>query len=149
MGNWRTVRIIGDVDSQDVDSLRRACAYDAEFHCLTITNGLMGLGDWVGEHINVGGNLAEREFTVHEVADTLRDLLEVAPSMDLKVHCGGDFEAKECVATITVKDGQVIVGDPEMSYVVGASQDEIEGRFLRGLMNAEGKLGRSNRKGAE
>ena len=138
MGNWRTVNIIGEVPSDEVEALRTACTIGKDFgnfHCLSISDGLAGLGDWVGEHVMARGNLAERDYSVETVAKTLKKLLEAAPNMKLKVHCGSDYESKECIATITVKDGKVTVGEPEVEHVGGASTDEMRGRFYKQLLS--------------
>jgi len=137
MGNWTTVRIIGKVASEEVDALRKACDPGEDyknFHCLAIMGGLMGLGNWVDEMIDVGGNLAERDYDVESVAETLKELVKIAPSMDLKVHCGGEYEDSKCTATVTVRKGKVEIGEPEIDFVKGASKDEMKGRFYTAIL---------------
>lgn len=145
MGNWRTVQIVGTCDAKEVDALRAACAYSYDdpdtmgnFHCLSFNPtrpGLCGLGSWPGESMDASGNLAERNYGVEDVAETLRELVKVAPSLEVKVHCGGDYEGSECIATVTASNGSVEIGDPEVERVRGASDDEIEGRLLRNLFH--------------
>ena len=136
MGNWRTVRIIGKVAQSDVKGLKEACTPSEtheNYHCLSINVGLYGLGDWVDEYMDVGGNLAERDYDVPDVAGTLGELVKVAPSMDLKVHCGSDYEDTKCIATITVRDNKVEIGEPEVEFVKGASKDEVTGRLYNAI----------------
>jgi hypothetical protein len=137
MGNWRTVNIIGTVAKTEVDKLKEACTYNradySNFHCLSMSDGLCGLGNWVNTIINARGNLAERNYTVNSIAQQLRQFVKVAPSLKIKVHCGGDYESEEVVATITVENGKVIVGSPEIACLMGASEDEITGRLLKQL----------------
>lgn len=105
MGNWTTVNIQGTCSTEDVPKLKAAISYDQngdyeEFHCLSATKGLCGLGDWSGETINRIGNLAERDYDVSDVADTLLKLAAVAPSLNVKIHVGADYEYTPCIATI-------------------------------------------------
>lgn len=134
MGNWRTVNIIGKVDANEVEALKEACTVDSDynnFHCLSICNGLCGLGDWVQTNINARGNLAERDYTVEDVAEEFKKLVKIAPSLEVKIHCGGNNEDEKCIATITVKNREVKVHQPESELISGASKDEMQGRLLK------------------
>lgn len=136
MGNWRTVNLIGTVGEDDVPALRAAIDPGVDyrsFHPLVDTKGLCGLGMWVHQIINARGNLAERDYTVEDIARTLRRLLGVAPSLVLIVHCGGDYEDETCVATITVMDGEVTVGEPQVKTVDGMSEVNIMANVYRAL----------------
>lgn len=140
MGNWRTVRLVGECPEEQVEDLRDACSYGAglpldqrdysKFHCLSMTDGLAGIGPWVGHVVNADGNLAERDYTVDDVADKLRELALVAPGLRLKVHCGGDWESEECVATVTLDEGGVSVGDPEVEKLGGVTEETMLNRFI-------------------
>ncbi len=139
MGDWRTVTMHGTVDRTEVDRLRAACVYDTygedwgDFGPLSFdpaTPGLASLGDWVRPTIAAGGNLAERDYSVRDVAEHLRRLVLVAPSLALAVHCGGDYESPACVATITVADGAVTVGPPLVTEVSGATDEQAAGRLF-------------------
>lgn len=137
MGNWRTVRIIGKVAKSDIEALRQACRIDKDyknFHCLSIGTGLMGLGDWVNERIDIGGNLAERNYDIADISSTLEKLVDTAPSMDLKVHCGSENEDETCVATITVRNKKVEIGAAEVEFVKGVSHEESIGRLYKAIM---------------
>lgn len=139
MGNWRTVHIQGTCDAAEVPALRAAIRWGESmegFHCLTDTGGVMGLNGWAAETIDAQGNLAERGYSVQQVADTLATLSKVAPSLRVKVHCGGDYEDTKVVATITLADGLVVVGPPEKADLDEASDAEIAGRFLLAIQRA-------------
>ena len=138
MGNWRTVTIRGHIDPAEAAELRRSLTIDLRdpnadwdaFGPLTITEGLVGLGDWVSADIDTGGNLAERDYDVDDVADHLRKVVTIAPSAELKVHCGDEWESKTCVATITVSGGRVEVGPPEVVEVTGVPEGQAMARLL-------------------
>jgi hypothetical protein len=138
MGNWCTVSLRGTLAKSDVDAVREfvTCEPDfSNFHCLTGSiSGLCGLGMWPAEEIHVDGNLAERNYDADSVADTLREIVKIAPSLSLKVHCGGEYEDKTCVATVTAHDGEVLVGDPEVETVSGISDDAFKGRLFGAIL---------------
>lgn len=122
MGNWRTVRIVGSCDETDIDALLKATAWSndstlGELHCLSRTSGLFGLGNWVSTNIWAQGNLAERDYDVKNVADQLQKLASVAPSLELTIHCGGDYESRQVVNTIELHDGQVFVNPPALMFL--------------------------------
>lgn len=140
MGNWRTVNIEGTIDQADVPAaIARVEIGDdwADFHPLAFVGlSLCGLGRWIprdGGQILQIGNLAERDYSVEDVAGALRTLVAVAPSLTVRVHCGGDWESQECVATITVADGEVSVGPPQVETVGQGMDGQAEGRLLRML----------------
>jgi len=128
MGNWRTVQIEGSIAAEDVPAARAFVNTGEDwdrFHPLcNYGPSLCGLGDWVGETVRAVGNLSERDYSVEAVADTLRKMAVYVPSLRLKVHCGGEYESTDCVATLTVLDGEVTVGPPEVT-TVGVGLDEL------------------------
>ena len=134
MGNWCTVSLRGTLAKDDVAAVREfVTAKDdySNFHCLTGSiAGLAGLGMWPAEEIHADGNLAERNYDAESVAEVLREIVKIAPSLSLKVHCGGDYESTECVATVTAENGEVVVGKPEVETVSGVSEDVAHGRLL-------------------
>ena len=158
MGNWRTVNITGTMSAADsakllgllnygsyADEERYRHVWDAPYACLSFSltsPGLCGLGEWPRGpedidgtvHVSRCGNLAERDYGVQDVAIALEALVREAPSMLLKVHCGGEWESEECVATISVGEGLVVTGGPEMEKVDGPSEAQIHVNFLRNLM---------------
>jgi hypothetical protein len=133
MGNWRTVTITGTIGAEDAAAAQEFVELGDDpktwdrFHCLCWPGPtLCGLGRWIpagGGNIAAVGNLAERDYDVDDVAETLRRMLTVAPSLDVKVHCGGDWEADACTATVTARAGQVTVGPAEIP-TVGEGMDE-------------------------
>jgi len=139
MGDWMSVQIIGDCAESEVRDLRHECDPGEDykhFHCLSVTDGLGGLGDWPAAKINARGNLAERNYTVESVAKTLLKLGAACPSLSLKVHCGGEYEDKTVVNTVTLKDGAVTVGPPEIEKIEELSEEEMRQRFFRAIVNA-------------
>jgi len=146
MGNWRTIQIVGTCDRAEVAKLKEAIAFDyvdpkyyGKFHCLSNTGGIAGLGDWAGEHINRVGNLAERDYSVVDVAEQLKALAAVAPSLKLKVHCGGDYEDRGVVATITVDGaaiagGLVVIEPPEIESLPDIPQEQMRNNFVNALL---------------
>ena len=137
MGNWRTVQIIGTCSSKDVPNLREHLTVDndySNFHCLSSTGGICGLPNWAREHFDVIGNLAERDYSPEDVAEQLEKMVQDVPSLTVKVHCGGDYEDKKCVATVTVADGKVTIGDPEIEEVPEISQEQMKANLYSALM---------------
>jgi hypothetical protein len=100
----------------------------------SVSPGLCGLGAWPAERVNRCGNLHERDYSVRDVAEALEALVHIAPSMLLKVHCGGEYEADECVATISVGEGLVVVGKPERATVDGPDEDQMLANLARNMM---------------
>jgi hypothetical protein len=120
VGNWRTVQIIGSCKAAEVSAMRQAVEVGREyknFDCLTYSAGLCGLPLWPSEAINAVGNLAERDYDAAAVKRHLEKLALIAPSLAVKVHCGGDYEDKACIATVTLKDGLATVGPPEIEQI--------------------------------
>lgn len=148
MGNWRTVNIVGPMNPADADALRTHLGYPGywkdvdndpawqRFGPLSFCKdqpSLCGVNDWPAVAMDRAGNLAERDYDPEDVAATLRDLLAVAPSMDLKVHCGGEWESLECVATATVHEGAVTVGPPEIPELKAMSDEQGQLNMLRAI----------------
>lgn len=145
MGNWRTVNVTGTMSAQHAAALLglldKGPDYDNDgipegAECLAFSRarpGLCGLGDWPAEHMNRTGNLSERDYTVEDVATALRVLVHYAPSMLLKVHCGGEYESLECVATVSVGEGLVATGKPEIENLDEIPSGQQLGNLLRNL----------------
>ena len=137
MGNWTTVHISGTCKEEDLPALKKAVNTGDDweaFHCLCNTGGLCGLGDWTGETMSAIGNLAERDYSADDVAEQLKELAKVAPSIDLIVHVGGDYESLDCVATVKCKDGAVTMHEPEITTLPSIPQEQIEGNLMKALM---------------
>jgi len=149
MGNWRTVNMTGTMSEQDAAALREYLGYPGYWHrdqddhpahqhfgplsfCRDQPS-LCGINDWPAAVVNRAGNLAERDFDVEDVAATLRELLAIAGTMMLKVHCGGDYESLECVATISVGEGLVAIGKPEVELLAEIPDGQVRLNMVRAL----------------
>jgi len=145
MGNWRTVWIIGKCGAEDLSALRQAVHVDLnddndwdKFHPLCFSGlSLCGLGDWPAEVINIVGNLAEREFVVGHEVGPLENLVKVAPSLEVKIHCGGDWESKDCIATVRAGNGTVALYAPEIETLPDISEAQMMGRFMQIITQRE------------
>jgi hypothetical protein len=153
MGNWRTVNVMGTMtaghaavlldlldygDYHHGDQERYRRVWGAPYACLGFSlsrPSLCGLNAWPAEFMNCSGNLAERNYDADDVRDALEALLPHAPSMLLKVHCGGDWESPQCVATVSVGEGLAVVGEPEVTTVSAPSDDQVLGNLYRNLMH--------------
>lgn len=150
MGNWRTVNVVGTMTEQDAAALRRYLGYSLRdlhdpatlrFGPLSFDRdqpSLCGIGDWPAPAVNRAGNLAERDYSVESVAEHLRELLTVAGTMLLKVHCGGDWESAKCVATVSVGEGLVVIGKPEVEQIRAISDEQATVNLLRALSAPRG-----------
>lgn len=87
---------------------------------------LGGINDWPAPEVNRAGNLAERDYDPDDVAAQLRELLAVAGTMLLTVHCGGDWESLDCVATIRVGEGLVAIGKPAVERIRPMSEEQAD-----------------------
>lgn len=149
MGNWRTVNVTGTMSAEDAQALREYLGYPGYWHSDRYDHpawkhfgplsfcrdqpSLAGIGDWPAPEVNRAGNLAERGYSVEDVAETLRDLLGIAGTMLLTVHCGGDYETLDCVATIRVGEGIAAVGKPEVERLQSMSDEQMELNVIRAL----------------
>lgn len=137
MGNWTTVNMIGKCNEEDVSALKQAITVNDDyenFHCLSNTGGLCGLNDWAEEQINAIGNLAERDYDADDIAEELKKLSEIAPSLNLVVHVGGDYESLDCIHTVKCKDGKVDILEPEVKQLMGIPKGQMEGNLLKAMM---------------
>lgn len=145
MGNWRTVNVTGTIAEADITPLRARLGYTHEpgdpgwehFGPLSFNldkPSLCGLNNWVRPNVSAAGNLAERDYTPEDVRAELQELLTIAPSMMLVVHCGGDWESDECVATIRTGEGLAVLLPPEVEKVTGPSEGQIMGNFLANML---------------
>lgn len=136
MGNWTRVQIIGSCGSDDVDKICDTLADRddyKDFGPLTLTKGICGLPHWPAEAISAVGNLAERDYGAEDVAEHLKKVAAVAPSLNIKIHVGADYEEDQCVATVTCEDGDVSVGDPEIPNVPRTDESQMTGRMFGSL----------------
>lgn len=145
MGNWMTVMIEGEIPADEVAPLTawlQGPRFDggsmddpewARLGPLTISGGLAGLGSWPAETVMRIGNCYERDYTPESVADHLGRALEAAPGMDLKVHCGGDYESLEVVASVLARGGTVGVGEAVRTVIPPIPSEQVEANLMRAL----------------
>lgn len=146
MGNWRTVEITGTMSAADAEALTalldRGPGYDwpgwrEPYACLSFSRarpGLCGIGAWPAVKTSRCGNLAERDYSVEDVRAALESLVTVAPSMLLTVHCGGEYESDECVATVLAGEGLVRTREPMAVTVSEPGEDQILGNLMANLL---------------
>lgn len=153
MGNWRTVHLQGSVERADWYGLRVRLAVDYEspyWGCLH-SGGLFGIQNWaetnlkdVGSRVEFSsyGNLGERDFSPEDVAEAVRKIrTQVAPSLIVRIDCGGDYESTTCVATVIVgENGDVAVMPPmvqELPSHLEPNETEIKRRMV-GILAQQG-----------
>lgn len=113
MGNWRTVNIFGTIAPEHVADARALLSDDEQFGPLSFVNSLCGLGEWInGSEIEAWGNLAERDYAISDVMAHLHRLRRVAPSLNVRIYCGGEYESRIVEAVVTLLDGCTFVGVP-------------------------------------
>lgn len=143
MGNWRTVNLSGTIAEADIAPLRARLGYHYgpggfdNFGPLSFSTekpSLCGLNDWVRPEVNAVGNLAERDYTPEDVRAELEQLLTIAPSMMLVIHCGGGYETDECVATIRTGEGLAVLLPPEVEKIAGISDEQATANLFRALL---------------
>ena len=143
MGNWRSISMSGTIAAAEVEPLRARLAYSYDrpdgfdnFGPLSFSTerpSLCGIGCWPAAQVNAAGNLAERDYSPEDVRAELERLLEIAPSMILVVHCGGDWESEQCVATIRTGEGLAVLMPPEVEKVTGPSEAQVMGNLVANL----------------
>jgi hypothetical protein len=145
MGNWRTVNITGTMTEDDASALRGYLGYNYEagdpamsrFGPLSFSRekpSLCGLNDWPAPVVNRNGNLAERDYDPQDVVIHLRELIVIAPSMQLVIHCGGEYESLNCVATIRAGNGLVCrMKQPEVRQIHGIDDEQATRNLIRAL----------------
>lgn len=135
MGNWRTVHIAGHCNADEAEVLREY-VNDLQQWGPLHNGGICGLHEWPAEVIDVTGNLGERGYSVEDVAATLRKLIEIAPSLRVRIDCGADDESLDCVATIvTDEDGTVGVLPPAVETLPAISEGHMAAGFFDQLAN--------------
>lgn len=138
MGDWMSVEIVGTCAADEVAALRKAITTDADltnFHCLCGGTGIAGLPMWAAEKIDAVGNCAERDYDAESVQRTLEKIAVKVPSLAVKVHCGGPYEDKKCVATVTLFECKATIGAPEVETVREISEAQMQQNFLNSMMN--------------
>ena len=135
MGNWKRVEIIGTCDPSEVNALRAVVCVDFtddRWTCISGSSGICGLPRWPNAQIRAVGNLGERDYSAASVADALNHYLRSAPSLDVRVHVGGDYESDECIATVRIDEGRYKVCKAEKETIPEIDPKQIE--FNLGLV---------------
>jgi len=135
MGNWRTVHIVGTIPKEDLSAMRAYFVINEftinHWNCLMITDGLFGLGMWINEEVNAVGNLSERDYTPKNVLEVLEYIGKHWPKVSLKVHCGGEWEDKKCIATVVLNKGKAyFTSKPEIKEIGEIPQEKINKRLF-------------------
>ena len=104
-----------------------------EWNCLSISEGLCGLGGWVQQRPNAVGNLAERDYSVDDVKEVMEMIGKKWPGVKLTIHCGGENESDTVVNTLELSDGKVKKLKPKMETLPGMSEELMEGRMKQAI----------------
>lgn len=145
MGNWIRVNVVGTCDEDDVPALAEKLKFDVNDDTTMdnfgplVCGGICGLPPWAAVTFNVIGNLAERDYDAHGVAKHLEQLADAAPSLRCKVHVGSDYEADECIATVTLEGGKATVGRNEIETIAEINQSQAMGNLMAQLMRKPGQ----------
>lgn len=137
MGNWRTVYITGVCPEDELKGLTDALYAGAGYEnfgplCWMDTLGICGLGKWPAAKISRVGNLAERDYSVKQVAEHLTKVVELskATGLNIKIHCGDERESDKCIATIVCEGGKVEVKDPEIETIPDIPEEQIKSNLF-------------------
>ena len=143
MGNWMRLHLTGTCAESETEALKAALTvnlkgnFDSEawrrVGPLTISEGLCGLGSWSAAVVSAVGNAFERDYDEESVQAQLEKLVEIAPSLELTVHCGGDYESAKCVATVKVSNGKVELLPPGVETLPEIDEDVMMGRLLKAV----------------
>lgn len=141
MGNWRRVAMRGRVSEEDRGALEVAVSIGEDyvrFHCLAHVGGICGLGNWArSTEINALGNLSERDYGVESIVDALEKLVKVAPSLQLVVDVGADYESSTCIATVKVSGGVVSLHQAEAGTVAELDSESLRGRLFATVLESQ------------
>lgn len=145
MGNWRSVNIVGTIPEEHIEPMTeyftlgdyKDGGWD-RFNPLSIMRSIFGLPDWVQEEVKAIGNLSERDYSVESIAEVLKLIAKKWPGCKLKVHCGGDYEDKTCIATIALEDDKVETRYPEVKMIDELSKEDIMDNLISSL--TDGRL---------
>lgn len=133
MGNWTKVQIVGTCDAHEVHRLRGLIGVpydDPGWSCLSFNGGLAGLPNWGGVKIDAVGNLAERGYSEESIAEHARKLAFACPSLELKIHVGGDYESSDVISTVTVSKDEATVGEAEIDSLPNAPPGQAQANMM-------------------
>lgn len=93
-------------------------------HDAIVLDGLLpalsGRRDWAGPEIDLVGLLIAPPL----ITDALAWAAAAAPSLRLQLHCAEIFGQWDCEATVTVSDGMVLPGGPQVDRLRDRTYDE-------------------------
>ena len=133
MKSWVRVEIQGSCREAEVSALQKALTPGETFHSLT-SLGIYGLPNWAAPSIYAVGNLSERSLGAEEVAVALARLAEVAPSLNVSVHVGGERQSKICVATVVLQEGKVNIAEPEIEEIPEIDEEQLSKHLRQAIM---------------
>lgn len=146
MGDWRTVHLEGSIDEADVEKLRHRLIYDYRnpdpdqtFSCLGwgTQASLCGLHEWVRPGaFEATGNLHERNYDVESVADEVRELAALAPSLRLVIDVGGAYESDDVEATVLIGEDRTVAVLPPRVEKVSIPDGVLATNFLQAIHDA-------------
>ena len=136
---WRRVEIIGRCNQTDVPSLEAALRpgeSNSNFHPLCSEGKEGGLPNWAREQIHAIGSLAERGYSLEDVADALKELCRKAPTLEVAIHVGDWDKSTKCVGTVVglgAANGQepkVKVLPPQVEVICALPNENLAGMLL-------------------
>lgn len=135
MGNWRTVRIVGTMSAEDASSVKKylSCGFDGDDWGCLHNGGLAGLPNWGRTNINCIGNLGERGYDEDSIQEELDKISQFAPSMNLIVHLGDNYESTKCVKSIKVENKNVEILEPLIDDIGGIPQEQIRANLMQAI----------------
>lgn len=138
MENWRTVNIKGTIPTEHTTTMRQYfdTSFDRfeNFNCLSITNGLCSLGNWIRPNVNVIGNLSERDYDINDIVEVLEMIAKKWKGCQLTVHVGDEYESLKCASTIVLENNTVKVLAPQVKKLEKISEEEVQRKMLIGLL---------------
>jgi hypothetical protein len=120
MGSWRTVHITGTCHPDEVDILYAHLhlprdpnkwnlrIFEKVGSLTPIPRGVFSLPNWAAENIDALGNLFESGSSIEAIAEHVERLVDVAPSLNIQVDCGGEFESLTCTASVVVFQDRMV-----------------------------------------
>ena len=85
----------------------------------------MGLNNWAAVHINKIGNLAERDYSIDDIRECLDKIALYVPSLDVRIHCGADWEEDACIGTLIKEPLKpAYLTEPEVSIIPGITEEQ-------------------------
>ena len=135
MGNWRTVNIVGTTNDEDairVSNYLSGGFKSPNFGCLH-NGGLCGLPNWGKTNIDVVGNLGERDYDENDIKEELEKIAKFAPSLNVSVHLGDNYEETNCVKTIVIENGIAEIIEPQVDEIRAIPEAQMQSALFAQL----------------